>query len=241
MSWYSTGEVEALKLEASGQNRRARRNFFVTKDETATIRFTRPAAESFNYRRVFVKWAQGNKLYTVQDSTLPLVKQAGLQLQASFAWPIIDRRIITLNDRVTGEERSFGPRMMVFADGTKTRKQLLAFEKEQLNLYNEERQEEGLEPVTLEEYNLTSYDVRVSKAQGSPWLFTAKKPKPLSEADLELIEKQNLSLEEELAPLAPIELGAVLGTNKAHEVDEEEETTEYSYSDEEDGTLSFSQ
>lgn len=235
MSWYSTGSENAERMAASVSVRRTR-NFFTKPGETATIRFLSPASESFNYKRAFVKWAKGDKLLTSPQTIPDPFLEAGLQLQAAFAWLIIDRRTIEFDDRQTGEKRTIGPRILYFADGSRTRKQLIAFEKEMLNQHNEELEEEGRDPVTLSQFNLTSYDLKASKEKGAPWNFVAKRPKELSEGDKELVEKYKFNLVEELAPLPKHDLDALL-KHRAQEP-EEDETTLYSYDTEED-TISF--
>lgn len=243
-SWYSVGAQEADKLAASTQTRRTR-NFFTKAGEIATIRFLKPANESFNYRRSFVSWAKGQKLLTSPGTQPDPFVERGLSLQAAYAWPIIDRRIFEFEDNDTGEQRKSGPRILFFADGTRTRKQLQNFEKQMLQDYNEEREENGEEPVTLAEYNLTSYDIRCSKEQKAPWNFTAKRPKSLSKEDKDLVEKAEIDLSthewlaKELAPLPVAELRALLGGQKP-EVDESDSAGEaYSYSDDEEDTVKF--
>lgn len=238
MSWYSTGAAEAEKMAASSQNRRTR-NFFTREGETATIRFLKPASESFNYKRAFVKKAQGNKLFTSPGVLPDPFVQAGYQLQPAFAWHIIDRRVLEFNDRTTGESRTVGPRILYFADGPRARKQLLAFEQEVLNGVNEDRETDGADPLLLGDFNLTSYDIRVQKPKGSPWIFTAKKPRPLSDGDKELIEKYTFDLAEELKPLPLPQIQNILGTTET-KIEEEDEPAVYSYSDEDEDTIKFS-
>lgn len=237
MSWYSTGAAEAEKLAQTTQNRRTR-NFFTKSGESARIRFLKPATESFNYKRAFVPWAKGQKLLTSPDSVPDPFVERGLSLQAAFAWPIIDRRIFEFTDD-SGEEKKVGPRMLFFADGQRTRKQLVAFEREMLANVNEEREEEGQEPLTLEEFNLTSYDIKASKEKKAPWNFVAMRAKPLSNEDKELIEKHSINLQEELKPLPAPELKALLvQTSVEGETSTSSEET-YSYSDDDDDTVSF--
>lgn len=234
-NWYSVGHEEAEKMAASASPRR-RKNFFTKAGESARIRFLESATKSFNYKRAFVKYAKGEKLLTspgIPDD--PFVK-AGMKLQAAFAWPIVDRRIFEFTDD-TGEDKKVGPRIMYFADGQRTRKQLIAFEKEMLSMRNEELEEEGKPPVTLEEYNLTSYDVKASKEKGSPWLFTAMRAKPLSDADVELVSNNEIDLMEELAPLPIAELNQLL--NQGAPAESTGNGTQYSYSDDDDDTISF--
>lgn len=238
MSWYSTGAVEAEKMAMSAQNRRTR-NFYTKPGETATIRFLKPAEQSFNYKRSFVPYTQGQKLFTSPGVSPDPFVEAGLSLQAAFAWHIIDRRVLEFPDRVTGETRRVGPRVLYFADGSRTRKQLLAFEKETLNSVNEDREAEGQSPLTLEEFNITSYDIRVQKPKDSPWILTAKKPRPLSDADNELVEKYYFELHEELAPLPVEQIKAIVSRDKAPQKEDDEEVTAYSYSDDEDDQIKF--
>lgn len=238
MSWYTTGSENAEKMAASSQNRRTR-NFFTRENETATIRFLKPLNESFNYKRAFVKKAKGNKLFTSPGLLPDPFVSAGYTLQPAFAWPIIDRRVLEFNDRVTGESRKVGPRVLYFADGPRTRKQLLAFEREVLNAVNEDREQDGEEPLTLEQFNITDYDIRAQKPKDSPWIFTAKKARPLSEEDKELVEKYTFDLSEELKPLPIEQIKNILGTTESEE-DEDETPTAYSYSDEEEDVIKFS-
>lgn len=243
MSWYSTGAEAADEVAASVVNKK-RRNFFTDqkKGEKATVRFLTGATESFNYKRAFVNRAKGEKMLTSPGTIPDPFIEVGLTLQAAFAWPIIDRRIIEFKDQQTGEEKKVGPRVLYFADGRRTQKQLVAFERDQLEMLNEERAEENLEPLTLEQYNLTSYDVLVSKSKGAPWNFTAKKARGLSTEDKKLIEDQPIDLEEELKPLPTAELKAVLsGQAAAAATEDNEEPTTYAYdtSDEEDETIKF--
>jgi len=243
MSWYSTGADAAEKLTASSGGRR-RANFYVQDGESARIRFLKPAAESFNYKRCFVKWAKGEKMLTSPDTTPDPFVERGLPLQASFAWPIIDRRVIEFSDQTTGEKKKIGPRVLYFADGSRTLKQLKAFEREMLNAVNEEREEDGKDALTLDEFNLTHYDLKVSKPKGAPWNFVQMRPKELSDKDNELVEKANLDLNGHdwlaniLKPLPLEELKSILGSSDEEEESSEDET--YSYSDdEEDDTVSF--
>lgn len=241
MSWYSEGNEAAEQMAASTGNRRTRNFFLTDKDNGAVIRFLAPARESFNYKRAFVKWAKGQKLLTSPGTVPDPFVEAGLSLQAAFAWKVIDRRVIEFKDGTTGEDRKVGPRVLFFADGLRTRKQLLAFEREMLAQENEEREENGKEPLTLEEFNLTSYDIKVNKEPKAPWNFVAKRPKALSPADKELVEKADFELQEELKPLELAELNALLrggATAPATVEEEDEKETPYSYDDEDD-TVTF--
>lgn len=239
MSWFSTGAVAADQVAASMVTKR-RRNFFTKPGERAVLRFLSPATESFNYKRSFVKWAKGEKMLTSPQTVPDPFVEAGLQLQAAFAWLVIDRRILEFKDQSTGEEKKIGPRIQYFADGQRTRKQLLAFEKDMLASVNEEREEDGKEPLTLEEFNLTSYDIAVSKDAKAPWNFTAKRPKELSKADRELVEKNSFELLEELKPLPVQELKSILGGGSS-ETEVASEGVVYSYGDDDDDTISFSE
>lgn len=250
MSWYSTGEQAAEKLAATTFTRRSR-NFFTRNDEQARIRFLKPASESFNYKRCFVPWAKGQKMLTSPEVKPDPFLECGkkLNLQASAAWPILDRRVFEFEDKETGEKKKSGPRILYFADGMKTRKALVAFEKQMLANENEEREENGQEPLTLEDYNLTHYDVTASKPKGSGWLFTAKRPKALSKEDNSLIEKAFGEMESaewlarELEPLPVDEIKAILGTggptNNGTSTDDDDDGDSYSYSDDDDDTVSF--
>lgn len=241
MSWYSVGEEAAEAMAASASQRKSRKNFFTTKGESARIRFLKRASESFNYKRSFVKWAQGQKLLTSPDVSPNPFQEAGLSLQAAFAWPILDKREIEIEDRDTGEKKKIGPRVLYFADGQRTRKQLIAFEKEMLAAENESRAEEGKDPLTLDDFNLTHYDLKVSKPQGAPWNFVAIRSKAeLSKAEQELIEKYSFDLAEELKPLPLSELKGLLRTPQVDTSTEEEETVEYSYSSDEEDVIKFS-
>lgn len=254
MSWFSTGAEAADQVAASMITKR-RRNFFTKAGESAVIRFLSPATQSFNYKRAFVKWAKGEKMLTSPQTVPDPFVEAGLQLQAAFAWVILDRRILEIKDQTTGETKEIGPRVLYFADGQRTRKQLIAFEKEMLISENEDRAENGLEPLTAEEFNLTSYDLKVSKDAKAPWNFVAKRAKELSAKDKELVEKagdgqdllnvevQKNWLMEELKPLPMPELNALLkgaATQQANgAVDDDDATTAYSYSSDNDDTIKF--
>lgn len=243
MSWYSTGHEDAERLAASTVTRRTR-NFFTKPGESARIRFLRPATESFNYKRAFVPWAKGQKLLTSPDTVPDPFVERGLSLQAAFAWPIIDRRTFEIEDRDTGEKKEIGPRILYFADGQRTRKQLVAFEREMLATINEDREEEGKEPFTLAEFNLTSYDIKASKEKRAPWNFVAVTPKPLSDVDKEMMEKGAIDLREELKPLPEADLKSLLSQGdtslSSAAADTEDESETYSYSDDDDDTISFS-
>lgn len=253
MSWFSTGAEAADQVAASMITKR-RKNFFTKAGESAVIRFLSPATQSFNYKRSFVKWAKGEKMLTSPQTVPDPFVEAGLQLQAAFAWVILDRRVLEIKDQTSGETKEIGPRVLYFADGQRTRKQLIAFEKEMLISENEDRAENGLEPLSPEEFNLTSYDLKVSKDSKAPWNFVAKRPKELSAKDKELIEKAGdgqdlLNLEvqhhwllEELKPLPMAELlgvlkGAGAGVNASD--DSDDATTAYSYSSDEEDTIKF--
>lgn len=242
MSWYSEGNEGAEQLTAATSNFKKRRNFFTIDGEPAAkIRFLKPAQESFNYQRSFIKQAPKGmeKLQTSYGTPdCPLVKSPKQTLQAAFAWPVIDRRVLKFKDRQSGEDKEVGPRIMYFADGVRTRKQLIAFEKEMLANKNEERAEEGLDPLTLPEYNLTSYDLKVTKPKGAQWIIMQVREKDLTKADRELIEKEPITLHEELAPLPKDQLQAILGGGAVEE--EAAETTAYSYDTDDDDTIDFS-
>lgn len=251
MSWYSVGAEAADQVAASMAGKK-RKNFFTKPGERATIRFLAPATKSFNYKRCFVKSAPGEKMLTSPQTVPDPFVEAGLQLQAAFGWWIIDRRILKFKDQQTGEEKEVGPRVLYFADGQRTRKQLIGFEKDQLVNANEDRAEESQDALDLEEFNLTNYDLTVSKESKAPWNLSAKRPKDLSKADHDLIEKtfgveygeltQELMFEklaEELAPLPMAELRGVLKLNgNGAEAEDDAEPVKYSY-DSEDDTLDF--
>lgn len=240
MSWYSVGAENAEKLVQSAPKRRRTKNFFTRPGESAVIRFLSPASQSFNYKRAFVPWAKGQKLYTSPGVSPDPFVEAGLQLQTSFAWLILDRRVLQWKDPVTGEDKETGPRILYFADGITVRKQLLSLEKEVLANVNEERQEEGKDPLSPEEHNLTSYDIKVVKEKGSPWNFFPRKEKPLSAEDKALIKEYSFDLAEELKPYPQDELKALLRNGNGNGVpsDNEDEGIAYSY-DSEDDTIKF--
>lgn len=260
MSWYSTGNIAAEQLAASSSSSRRSRNFFTKEGESAVIRFLKPAAESFNYKRAFVKWAKGEKMLTSPGVAPDPFVEAGLSLQVSYAWPVIDRRVLEFDDKETGEKKSVGPRVMYFADGVRTRKQLVAFEKEMCAQANEELVDEGKEPKYVvqfqldkegniipehkdkEEFNLTHYDLKVSKEKKAPWNFVAKRPKKVSKDDEALVEKYAIDLMEELKPRPLPELVGILKgqaqqTSNGDSADED--VPEYSYSSDEDDTIKF--
>lgn len=240
MSWYSVGEEAAEAMAASAAQRKSRKNFFTQKGESARIRFLKRASDSFNYKRSFVKWAQGQKLFTSPEVSPNPFVEAGLSIQAAFAWPILDKREIEIEDKQTGEKKKIGPRVLYFADGQRTRKQLIAFEKEMLAGENESRLEEGKDPLSLDDFNLTHYDLKVSKPKDAPWNFVAIRSKvELSPAEQDLVEKYQIDFREELKPLPLSELRAILKTPQVDSVDDEE-TVEYSYSSEEDDVIKFS-
>jgi hypothetical protein len=241
MSWYTVGQEAADALAASQSQFRRTKNFFTRQDqgESAVIRFLSPAKDSFNYKRAFVKWAKGQKTFTSPQTVPDPFVEAGLQLQAAFAWKVIDRRVIEFDDKTTGEKKKIGPRVLYFADGQRTRKQLLAFEKQILEDENEARAEDGKDPLGLQDFNLTSYDLTVKKEKGAPWIFTAKRPRKLSKEDQELVEKNDFDLKEELAPLETPVLKALLGSPESV-VEEKETETSYSYEDDGDDTIKFS-
>ena len=231
--WFSTGFEEAEKMaENATSTRRRSRNFWVKPNEEAIIRFLKPASESFNYKRAFVPWAKGQKLFTSPGTSPDPLVEAGLQLQAAFAWPILDRRIIEFEDRSTGETKEIGPRFLYFADGQMTRKALLALENTVRKDINEERIEDGKEPLSESELNLTHFDVRISKAEKGWNLAPVRggRPKPLSDDDKEIIEKYSFDLIEELEPLPVDQLRAVVARTSAEQPSKEPETA-YSYGD----------
>lgn len=247
-NWYTT-EAEAADAlaAASSVQRRSNKSFWIQQGkEDATIRFLLPATASFNYKRSYVPAARGQKFYTSPQTDPDPFVQAGLQLQATFAWWVLDRRVIEFEDKQTHEKKKVGPRVLFFADGQRTRKQLIAFEKAQLKAENEEREQDGKDPLKLEDFNLTHYDVTVSKDKGAPWLFTARRPRALQKADKELIEKSALDLSKEkqfeelakeLAPLPIADIRILLNQQAvaaAEDSTEEESSTPYSYDDEED-------
>lgn len=253
MSWYTTGAEAADALAAaSAASGRKRRDFWIRQgEEDATIRFLAPATQSFNYKRSYVKWARGQKFYTSPQTEPDPFLSAGLTLQATFAWWVLDRRVLEFDDKQTGEKKTVGPRVLYFADGQRTRKQLKAFEAQQLKNENEDREADGKDALELKDFNLTHYDVTVSKDKGAPWLFVARRARKLAKADLEVIEKSGLTLDfadqkkalaEELKPLEPMEIKALLNgaTSVADDSSEESSgSTEYSYDDEEDDTIKF--
>lgn len=266
MSWYSAGEAAAEAMAASAAPKR-RKNFFTDqkKGESAVLRFLTPAKASFNYKRAFAKWVKGEKMLTSYDSPeCPLVQHPDLNLQATFAWWIIDRRVLKFKDQQTNEEKEVGPRILYFADGQRTRKQLIAFEAQLLQDENEAREADGLDPLTLDEYNLTSYDLTVRKESKAPWVITAKRPRKISKDDAELVETSlevapdalytvnrdgdgNVTytgpyqelLANELAPLEIPVLRAMLGSAGTSESTEESTGSTYSYGGDEDDVVSF--
>lgn len=236
MSWMSTGFDEAEKVAASaGRGRRKNRNFWTKPGEEAIIRFLKPAKDTINYKRAFVPWAKGQKLYTSPGAQPDPLVEAGLQLQAAFAWPILDRRVFEFditNDEGKVERKKVGPRFLYFADGQQTRKALIALEATARKDLNEERTEEGLEPLSEAEYNLTHFDVRISKADKG-WNITpvrGGRAKELSDHDKGIIEKYAFNIVDEIAPLATDQLRAIVSRD---EPAASEPATSYSYGDEE--------
>lgn len=232
--WFTQGFDEAEKMAQSvSSGRRKSRNFWLKAGEEAVIRFLKPASDSFNYKRAFVPWAKGQKLFTSPGSVPDPLAEAGLQLQAAFAWPILDRRIIEFEDKSTGETKKVGPRVLFFADGQMTRKALLALENTVRKDVNEERAEEGEEPLTEQDLNITHFDIRISKAEKG-WNLAAirgGRPKPLSEDDKETIEKYSFDLLEELEPLPIDQLRAVVARTDQNAVATGEKEAAYSYGD----------
>lgn len=252
MSWYSTGAEAAEALQAASSSGKRRKDFWIQQGkEDATIRFLAPATQSFNYRRCFIKWAKGNKFATVADDAPFLSHPANLSIQNTFGWWVLDRRKFEIDDKETGEKKTIGPRVVFFADGTRTRKQLVAFEKQQLKNENEDREQDGKDALELKDFNLTHYDVSVSKDKGAPWLFTAKRSRKLSKEDLAVIDKANLPLDDiqkqhalladELAPPTSTMLASILNQAQVQEEEAsvEEKATSYSYDDNDDDVVSF--
>lgn len=236
MSWFSTGFEEAEKMaQSQSRLRRRNRNFWVKPGEEAIIRFLKPARDSLNYKRAFVPWVKGQKLYTSPGTAPDPLVEAGLSLQAAFAWPILDRRKFSFEVEEDGKkvQKEVGPRFLYFADGQMVRKALIALENTMRKDLNEERAEEGLDPVSGDEYNITSFDIRISKAEKG-WNLTGVrggKPKPLSSDDKEIIEKYTFDLSEELKPLPVAELATVVAKPGGEEAagKEDEGASSYSY------------
>lgn len=228
MSWFNVG-FEAAESMSAPRLRRTNRNFWTKPEETAVVRFLSPAKDTFNFKRSFVKESKGQKYFTSPMVEPDPFVQAGYTLQSTFAWKILDRRILEFTDR-NGEDQKVGPRILYLAVGHKDRKSLQAFEAQMLADYNEYLKEEGKKPVTLDQYNLTSFDIRMSKPPKGNWQFVAVRggtPKALSKEDKKLVEENDFSLEEELKPLPMDEIKAVL--NNVRRFTPAEESTEYSY------------
>lgn len=239
MSWMTEGFDAAEKLAASAKgSRRKNRNFWTKPGEEAIIRFLKPAKETVNFKRAFVPWAKGQKLYTSPGTTPDPLLEAGLSLQAAFAWPILDRRVLEFEVEEEGKKvmKKVGPRFQYFADGQQTRKALIALEATARKDLNEERAEEGKDPLSEADYNLTHFDIRISKADKG-WNLTpvrGGRPKPLSDQDKEIIEKYVFNIAEEIAPLGVAELRAIV--SKDEPTSQPEAATSYSYGDDGDDT-----
>lgn len=208
--WYSTGYEQAEKMQGESV-RKSRKNFWTKPGESAVLRFLAPAKDSFNYKRAYVPSARGQKYFTSPGSHPDPFVEKGLTLQSTFAWKVIDRRILTFEVQEEGRtaEKTIGPRMLYFADGQRTRKSLIAFENQIREDINEQRKEDGLPAFTAEEFNLSSFDVKVVKEKGAPWQFFAVRggqPKALSAEDKKLVEEGDFDLREELRPA---ELGVI--------------------------------
>lgn len=235
-TWFTEGFEEAEKMaQQASSSRRRNRNFWVKPGEEAIIRFLKPAKESVNYKRAFVPWAKGQKLYTSPGSNPDPLLEAGLSLQASFAWPVLDRRVFDFEVEEDGKKvmKKVGPRFLYFADGQMVRKALIALEATMLKDQNEERAEEGKELLTEADYSITSFDIRISKA-AKGWNLTALrggKPKSLTADDQEIIEKYEFSIQEEIQPLPIEELRRIVAKDNAPASVKEEEEAGYSYGD----------
>lgn len=236
MSWFSVGFQEAEKMQTQTQ-RKSRKNFWTKPGESAVIRFMTPAKDSFNYKRAYVPWAKGQKYYTSPGVAPDPFTQAGMQLQSTFAWKVIDRRVIEFEVQEEGQTvtKNIGPRLLYFADGQRTRKSLIAFENQIREDINEERKEEGLPPLSEEEFNLTHFDVKAVKEKGAPWQFFAVrggKAKPLSADDLKLADEHDFDLKEELRPLSVAEITTLI--NLQAPTEDKSTGESYSYGEEED-------
>lgn len=236
MSWYSVGFQEAEKMQIPTQ-RKSRKNFWTKPGESAVLRFMTPAKDSFNYKRAYVPWAKGQKYYTSPGVAPDPFVQAGMTLQSTFAWKVIDRRVIEFDVEEEGKTvtKTVGPRLLYFADGQRTRKSLIAFENQIREDVNEERKEEGLPPLSEEEFNLTHFDVKAVKEKGAPWQFFAVrggKAKALSADDLKLADEADFDLKEELKPLSVAEITTLINLQVPAEKADAGES--YSYGDEED-------
>lgn len=215
MSWFNTGFDEAERMSQVG-TRRSNRNFWTKPDETAVIRFLTPAKETFNLKRAFIKENKGQKYFTSPMVEPDPFIQAGYALQATFVWKILDRRVLEFTDR-NGEDQKVGPRVLYFAVGQRDRKALQAYESQMLADYNEQLKEDGKKEVSVAEYNITSFDMKVSKPKGAAWQFFAVRggqPKKLSAEDKKLIEETDFVLEEDLKPLPMPEIVQVLNSVK---------------------------
>jgi site-specific DNA-cytosine methylase len=211
--WFTEG-FEAAEAAASQSSRGGRNHNFWTKDgEAAVVRFLSSSKDTFNIKRAFIKEAKGQKYFTSPMSQPDPFIQAGYPLQNTFIWKILDRRVLTFTDRANNEQ-TIQPRVLYFAMGQRDRKALQAFEAQMLADYNEELVEAGKQPVTDADYNITKFDMKVSKPKGQPWMFhpvRRGKPTALDAADLQIIEDTDFDLAEELKPLPMEQILQVIG------------------------------
>lgn len=217
MSWYTEGFEAAEAAASSGGNRSKNHNFWTKPDEIATVRFLSPAKKTFNIKRAFVPGAKGMKYFTSPMVDPDPFVEAGYQLQNTFIWKVLDRRVIQYTDR-SNKDQSIEPRVLYFAIGQRDRKALLAFEAQMLADYNEELVDAGKAPVTEDAYNIGSYDLKLSKGNKAPWQFhpvRRGKPAALTAEDLKIIEDSDFDLAEELKPQPLAQIQRMLAEIKA--------------------------
>ena len=239
MSWFSVGFEEAERMSQPSV-RSSNKNFWTKPDESAVVRFLSPAKNTVNIKRAFIPGAKGQKYYTSPMVDPDPFVEAGYNLQSTFIWKILDRRVLEFTNK-NGQDMKVGPRVLYFAVGQRDRKALLAFEAQMLQDYNDQLKEDGKPLMTAEEYNISSYDVRISKPKGGAWQFIALRggqPKALSAADKKLVEEGDFSLEEELKPLPLAYIHTMLQSLGAQAAAASTETVEYSY-DTEDTAPTF--
>jgi hypothetical protein len=230
--WFTQGFEAAEAAATQGSGGRRNHNFWTKAGEAAVVRFLSPAKETFNIKRAFLPNARGQKYFTSPMVEPDPFLQAGYSLQNTFVWKILDRRVITFTDR-SDKEQTVQPRVLYFAMGQRDRKALQAFEAQMLADYNEELVESGKEAVTIDEYNITKFDIKVTKPKGQPWSFHPVrhgKPTALSSDDNETIEETDFDLAEDLKPLPLEEIKQILGQNVQSSSQSSTSSEESSYS-----------
>lgn len=241
MSWFTEG-FEAAEQAAQSGSRSKNHNFWTKPDEVAQVRFLTPAKDTFNIKRAFIPSARGQKYFTSPMVEPDPFLQAGYSLQTTFVWKVLDKRTVTFTDRAN-KEQSVGPRVLYFAVGQRDRKALQAFEAQMLADYNEELVEAGKPPVTIDDYNITAFDIKMQKAKSSPWMFSAVrrgKPTAISAEEREVIKETDFDLAEDLKPLSLDEIRQVLNQSpQEKQTSSSSESADYSYDTEPEEVPTF--